>query len=133
MKKLFLIIATTVFCTNLHAKVVCSNQNLTYLADVKSFGIPKIPVGTSLGVKSFSIYGNVVAEKQFVVVNPNDWTDYQDWEYKVQLQNENIIWINPDNNNERVLTADLTFSDNAGEVLVSNEKVTCVINEQPMP
>ena len=118
----------------LQAKTICTNQNLTYLVDMKSFGIPQIPVGTPLGVKSLVFNGQLVAQNNFVVTNPNNWTDYQDWNYQAQLSQESVVWVNPRDNNEKVLTAVLTFVDsNSGDVIVSNEKVTCVVNQLLAP
>lgn len=133
MKKL--ILATTVLFLNLNlqAKTVCTNENLTYIEDVKSFGIPRIPVGTPMGLKTLIFRGQTLAHKDFFVTDANDWTNYQDWDYSLSLQNENVVWVNPHNNYERVFTANFKITDNNGVEVVSNEQVSCLVNELVMP
>lgn len=119
--------------STLQAKVVCTNESLTYVEDLKSFGIPRIPIGTPMGSKSLTYRDEVLAHKNFTVTDPNNWTNYQDWNLSLILKNKKIVWVNPNYRYEHFLTADLTIVDDTGAEVVSNEKVNCLVSELLMP
>ena len=133
MKKFILVSAIVFLHSTLQAKVICTNESLTYIDDVKSFGIPRIPVGTPMGSKSLVFRGQVVAQKDFSVTDANDWTNYQDWQYRLSLKNEKIVWQNPENIFERLVSAEFSFVDELGTEIISNENVNCLVSELPMP
>lgn len=133
MKKLVLMSAIVFLQSTLQAKVVCTSENLTYIDDVKSFGIPRIPVGTPMGSKSLVFRGQVLAQKDFFVTDANDWTNYQDWSYRLSLKNAKIVWQNSENIFERLVSAEFSFVNEDGTEIVSNENVKCLVNESPTP
>lgn len=133
MNKLILTLIAVLFCATSHAKLICMNDEITYIEDIKSFGIPNVPVGTPMGSKILIVRGQTVAQKDFTVEDGKDWTNYKDWNYKLHMQDEKTVWVNPDNIYDQALTAKLTVIDEAGTEIVSEAAVNCLVNELVMP
>ena len=112
---------------------VCSNGDTLYSENLKSFGIPQIPVGTPLGSKSLIFREQTIASQQFYVEDPDNWINFRDWDYQLELLNPKTVWTNPANMLESVFTASLTFKDKDGTVLVENQNVTCHQDETAAP
>lgn len=133
MKSIFLSLVFLFVSSICQAKLICTGDNVTYVEDLKSFGFPRIPLGTLLGTKTLILNGQIKAHKEIIVTDPNNWTNYHDWNYKLDIKKEVVQWVSPDNIYEVQYSAHISVSDEKENKIIDNESVTCLSREVLMP
>jgi hypothetical protein len=112
----------------------CHSYEVQYSENFRAFGIPKVPVGTPLGAKILALRGKVIAEKQFYVEDPNDWSIFKDWGFRVVLGKKEPLWSQgPITAQETLYRTMVSIFDPSGNLLVDNQTVTCYESEVAAP